>query len=206
MYYQDSKKKLMATLRQNGPPTLFSTFSCCEFDWNELVQKTYETVHKTKVNIKFIEDQEPAWKNKLVIANVMQSTLHFSKRTDKIMSLLLNSNIFTNENVQNCTDSYVYRVEFQARGAPHIHCLLWLKGENGETPPSTWQEENAQEVSQKFASFGGSMIYGRAKDINCNKHPLFNPDCDHCEDERELVEKYQCHRHTCTCKKKGKFI
>ena len=22
---------------------------------------------------------------------------------------------------------YFYRVEFQARGAPHIHCLLWLE-------------------------------------------------------------------------------
>ena len=60
MYYQDAKKKLMATLRQNGAPTLFSTFSCCEFEWNELVQKTYETVHKTKVDIEFIKDQDPA--------------------------------------------------------------------------------------------------------------------------------------------------
>ena len=30
-------------------------------------------------------------------------------------------------------DHYFYRVEFQQRGAPHIHSLLWLKGkeENG---------------------------------------------------------------------------
>ena len=57
MYYQDAKKKLMSKLRQNGAPTLFTTFSCAEFDWDELAQKIYETVHKTKVDISFIKDK-----------------------------------------------------------------------------------------------------------------------------------------------------
>merc|ERR1712030_71366 len=30
MYYEDTKKKLMATLRQKGAPNLFTTFSCAE--------------------------------------------------------------------------------------------------------------------------------------------------------------------------------
>ena len=71
MYYQDTKKKLMATLRQKGAPTLFTTLSCAEFDWNELAQKTYETINKTKVDIKFIEKQDAAWKNKLISTNVV---------------------------------------------------------------------------------------------------------------------------------------
>merc|ERR1712208_254892 len=33
MYYQDTKKKLMGTLRQKGAPTLFTTFSCAEYEW-----------------------------------------------------------------------------------------------------------------------------------------------------------------------------
>ena len=60
MYYQDAKKKLMAALRQNGAPTLFTTLSCAEFDWNVLVQKTYETVTKTKVDMQFIEEHQEA--------------------------------------------------------------------------------------------------------------------------------------------------
>ena len=94
MYYQDAKKKLMAAIRQNGAPTMFLTLSCAEFDWNELVHRTYETVHKTKVDMKFITDQSPAWKNKLISENVVQSTVHFSKRTSKIMSLLQKDGIF----------------------------------------------------------------------------------------------------------------
>ena len=32
------------------------------------------------------------------------------------------------------------RIEFQARGAPHIHCLLWMEDEERNKPPSMWNE------------------------------------------------------------------
>ena len=56
MYYQDTKKRLMATLRQKGAPTLFTTLSCAEFDWNDLAHKIYETVNRKKEDISFIEN------------------------------------------------------------------------------------------------------------------------------------------------------
>ena len=210
MYYQDAKKKLMAALRQNGAPTLFTTLSIAEFDWNELVQKTYETVNKIKVDIKFIEEKPQAWKNKLVSDNVVQSTIHFARRTGKIMSLLQNDGIFTRENVKYKADSYFYRVEFQARGAPHIHCLLWLKGDNGEMPPSMWEEKgndiNIETMREKMSAFGDAMISGRSKDMHCLNHINYTDNCEDSKKLRALVEKYQCHRHTFTCKKKGKVI
>eukprot|EP00092_Neocalanus_flemingeri_P022722 GFUD01024642.1.p1 GENE.GFUD01024642.1~~GFUD01024642.1.p1 ORF type:complete len:2733 (+),score=580.47 GFUD01024642.1:994-8199(+) len=210
MYYQDTKKKLMATLRQKGAPTLFTTLSCAEFEWHELIQKTYETVTKTKVDKKFIEDQDPAWKNKLISENVVQSTLHFAKRTDKIMSLLTKDGMFTHQNVMYKAESYFYRVEFQARGAPHIHCLLWLKGENGEIPPSMWEDEqndeNIENVADRLSNFGGSIISGSSKDMHCDAHSHMNENCNDCENGKALVEKFQSHRHTFTCKKKGKVI
>ena len=55
MYYQDTKKKLMATIRQKGAPTLFTTFSCAEYDWNSLAKSIYETVNKKKVSIEDIK-------------------------------------------------------------------------------------------------------------------------------------------------------
>ena len=132
MYFQDTKKKLMATLRQKGAPTLFTTLSCAEFDWNELAQKIYENVNKTKIDLPEIESKSTAWKNKLISENVVQSTIHFARRTDKIMSLFTKGGIFTHNSVTYNAESFFYRVEFQARGAPHIQCLLWLKGDNGK--------------------------------------------------------------------------
>merc|ERR1712013_776086 len=95
MYYQDTKKKLMACLRQKGAPTLFTTFSCAEFEWNSLAKSIYETVEKKKISLEEIAKKPTAWRNKLLSDNVLQSTLHFSKRTDKIMSLLSNKGIFS---------------------------------------------------------------------------------------------------------------
>ena len=115
MYYQDIKKKLMATLRQKGAPTLFTTFSCAEFDWNFLAKQIYQTVNKTEVSMEFIKAQSPAWKNKLVSENVTQSTVHFSKRTDKIMRFISNKGIFKHDGIEFVADSYFYRVEFQQR-------------------------------------------------------------------------------------------
>ena len=39
MYYEESKKNLMALLRQNGCPSVFLTISCAEFDWPELLKE-----------------------------------------------------------------------------------------------------------------------------------------------------------------------
>ena len=79
MYYSDTKKKLMATLRQKGTPSLFTTFSCAEYEWDSLAKSIYETHHKTEVSDDFIRQQTPSWKNKLVSENVTKSTLPVSK-------------------------------------------------------------------------------------------------------------------------------
>ena len=100
MYFQDTKKKLMATLRQKGAPTLFTTLSCAEFDWNELAQKIYENAYKTKIDLQEVESKSTAWKNKLISENVVQSTIHFARRTDKIMALFTKGGIFTHNNVR----------------------------------------------------------------------------------------------------------
>ena len=197
MYYEDTKKKLMATLRQKGAPVLFTTFSRAEFEWDGLAKSIYETTHKTKVSMDFIQDQSNAWKNKLISENVTQSTLHFSKRTDKIMSFL-NKGTFSHDGKAFLTESYFYRVEFQQWGAPHIHCLLWLETENGEKPPSMWNEDQFDDetLNTQIANFADSVMSGSATDMKCDSCFVFNFDCEDCQAGKTLVEKFQTHRHT----------
>ena len=118
MYFEDVKKRLMATIRQNGSPTLFCTFSCAEFHWDHLVKSIYETVNRTKVSIEFIKDQESSWKNKLVSENVVQSTMHFSKRTNKIIGIINKTSPFIHDGVEYFVDNYFIRTEFQV-GCTH---------------------------------------------------------------------------------------
>jgi hypothetical protein len=208
MYYQDTKKKLMATLRQKGAPTLFTTFSCAEFEWDSLIHGIYETVKKEKISMEEIKQMPVSEKNKLVSENVTQSTIHFAKRTDKLMSILENGGMFIHNGKDFKVDSYFYRVEFQARGAPHIHCLLWLEDDEKKKPPSMWNEEkkNSKDLGDQIASFCGSIMSGCSTDMNCDHHAVFDNNCDECVAGKNLVEKYQSHKHTFSCRKKGKVI
>ena len=88
MYYEECKKNLMAHLRSNGCPSLFLTLSCAEFDWPELLKEILETVYRKKVTQKDIDDLSNAEKNKIISENVVQTTLHFQRRIDKMYSLM----------------------------------------------------------------------------------------------------------------------
>ena len=207
-YYMDTKKKLMATIRQKGAPTLFTTFSCAEFDWIQLIKSIYETVNKKTISDDEIKKLTVAEKNKLVNENVTQSTLHFAKRTNALFSILKDGNIFVHEGRDYKVDSYFYRVEFQARGAPHIHCLLWLQSSSGEKPPNIWENGDKEATSneENIGRFCDSMISGSASDIFCNDHMKNEPKCSECKHLKSLVEKYQTHAHKFSCQKKKKYL
>ena len=79
----------MALLRQNGCPSAFLTLSCAEFDWPELLKEIVETVERREVTMEYVQNLPEKVKNKLISENVVQSTLHFQKRVDKIFSLII---------------------------------------------------------------------------------------------------------------------
>ena len=144
MYYEQSKKNLMALLRQNGCPSAFLTLSCAEFDWPELLKEIAETVYRRSFTDEEIKDLSVKQKNKLISENVVQSTLHFQKRIEKMFSLMKND-FFGDETEPFHVSSYFFRVEFQQRGAPHIHSLIWLKNKEDEDAPNYWINSDAKE-------------------------------------------------------------
>ena len=74
---------------------------------------------------------------------------------------------------------YAIRVEFQARGSPHIHSFLWTK--NAPNLTSDNINEYIHHVDDK---------------INVSMPSPQNNPCLH-----ELVRTYQLHRHSKTCRK-----
>ena len=125
-YYQDVKKRLMAFLRQKGGPTLFITFSAAEFEWTHLALKIYETITKRPSTIDFIESQSISWRNKLIQENVVQSTIHFSKRMDKIIAFLNSKPLLVHNGVKFGVASYFYRIEFQVIFVVNLYLMLFL--------------------------------------------------------------------------------
>ena len=83
-YYEKSKMNLMALIRQLGCPTAFLTLSCAEFDWKELLKEIAETVYRKEFTQDEIEEMSDREKNKLITENVVQSTMHYSRRCQKL--------------------------------------------------------------------------------------------------------------------------
>ena len=55
---------------------------------------------------------------------------------------------------------YYFRIEFQMRGAPHVHSLLWLKDSNGEEAPAFWNSsiEDNEEINNVNTSVGSPKL------------------------------------------------
>ena len=71
--------------------------------------------------------------------------------------------------------SYFYRVEFQMRGAPHIHCLLWLEDGDGNPAPTFWNEESKEKSDLKMKikdieDIATMHISGSEDDMKCDEH------------------------------------
>ena len=210
-YFQDSGKRLLAFLRQKGAPTLFVTLSAAEFSWDDLALRIYETVTNKPSTLEFIRSQSQSWRNKLLHDNVVQSTIHFNKRVEKIIAYLNKNPLLEHNGVKYRVDNYFARKEFQARGAPHAHMLLWLIGDNGEEPPSLFASSEGEgpsmaDISSSIASFSTGVICGSADEATCENHEIFQSDCDSCISLKEDIVKYQSHRHKFTCHKKKRRI
>ena len=215
MYFEHSKKNLMALLRQKGCPTAFLTLSCAEFDWPELLREIVETVERRKVSEEYIANLSTKQKNKLISENFVQSTIHFQKRIEKIFTLMKGPFFKVGEEYFH-VKTYYYRVEFQQRGAPHIHSLIWMKSTSGIDAPSFWvskedttEDENWQDKRKKesIERFANILILTSPDQMSCkihDEHVELNKNCTDCKTLCEKVQKYQTHHHTFSCAKKHK--
>ena len=81
-----------------------------------------------------------------------------------------------------------------------------MEGEKGQKPPSMWNndDEEEEELYKKNQKFADSVMSGSSLEMNCESCPVFNFDCEDCLAGKQLVEKYQSHKHTFSCKKKNK--
>ncbi|KAK7149216.1 hypothetical protein R3I94_008742 [Phoxinus phoxinus] len=122
-YWEKTLRDLQAMIRQLGTPTFFCTFSAAEMRWPEVITaiKAQQGEH--------VDFSELDWATKCEIlrSNPVTVMRMFEKRVDALMTHLLLSPAQPIGKVED----YFYRVEFQARGSPHIHLLVWIKDAPG---------------------------------------------------------------------------
>ena len=122
-YWQSRKKEVLAMIRQIGIPTLFVTFSAAETRWKELLVILMKTVRNKDISEEETNELDYKDKCELISKDPVTCSRYFDKRIRELFHVLQHPKGPFNDHP--ITDTYV-RVEFQHRGSPHVHCLLWL--------------------------------------------------------------------------------
>ena len=121
-YWMDRKRELYAMMRQLGKPTMFLTLSASEYQWPGLLNKLYELRHGQKYDGDIMKLK--AFKRaELVNEDPVTVVLYFHKLVEKLMLVLRKKDGPFGD---YCVLDYFKRYEFQHRGSPHAHIILWL--------------------------------------------------------------------------------
>ncbi|CAM4732690.1 unnamed protein product [Leuciscus chuanchicus] len=175
-YWEKSLRDLFAMLRQLGTPTFFCTFSAAEMRWPDVITAIKAQQGET-VNFAELDWSE---KCEILRSNSVTAMRMFEKRVEALMRDLINSPA---RPIGEVID-FFYRVEFQLRGSPHIHCLFWVK----DAPE--FEKDQDQDVCDFIDKY-----------ISCKL-----PDPDKDPELHKIVSEVQMHsrNHSKSCKKNKK--
>ena len=174
-YLETRKKDIFAMIRQLSLPTWFMSLSAADTRWTDLLKmlaKLNDGIEYSEKELEHLTWQE---KTRLVQKDPVTCSRYFDHRVQEFLNTVLKSSC---EPIGKLRD-FFYRVEFQQRGSPHIHMLVWI--ENAPTLETHSEEEIVQFVDQYLTS-------------NTDNEKTAN-----------LVG-LQSHKHSKTCRKKGKPI
>ena len=110
-YWFLKKSNLNCMIREHGPPSLFLTFSCAEYDSPDIASYLH------KVND--IPDGYPI--GKLCAEDPLLVSRKFSKKFHDFFEIVI-----IKGEVLGKVDQFFWKKEYQMRVAPHYHVLLWI--------------------------------------------------------------------------------
>ena len=232
-YWQKVKYDMIAKLENIGPFHIFFTLSCGDARYDEnfstiLEQMGYE-IHYTRdrankntetivVNKDDRKIQKPLEAflrediddslHEMIRTNVLTATRNFQRRVETF-----EKEIMMGENNPMKIKYISYRVEFQGRGAAHIHGTLWLDLKEIEKH-QTFQSIGEGILSEAFRKLRDDIKLSdkektaieRFTDLFCTC--TLNPNTVHRDTEVgkkiiEIIKKVNCHHCTGPCEKYG---
>ena len=173
-YWQRFMYEVVAMVKQLGIPTWFMTLSCADLRWPELFKIVARTQGRDITDDE-IETLSYTERCQMLNANPVVTAKHFQHRVEIFFSEVLLSQI----NPIGKITYYALRIEFQMRGSPHLHALIWTS----DCPRLTSENKDA------YVEF-------------IDKHVQANLPSEKNEPElHDLVKTYQKHNHSRTCRK-----
>ena len=125
-YFDREKSKVFAMIRQLGKPHIFMTLSPCEQEWEDLHKVLAEAKLGRILTAKELHELRSCSKGeiaKLIKSDPVVCAVYFNHRFQAMFKLIKDrQGIFAEHPVIH----HYYRIEYQQRGSPHVHMLLWL--------------------------------------------------------------------------------
>ncbi len=173
-YWQKFMFEVVAMVKQLGIPTWFMTLSCADLRWPEL----FQIIAKAKGNDLSDEEVEALSYHErcsMLNLNPVIVAKHFQYRVETFFREVL----LTNTNPIGKIIYYALRIEFQMRGSPHLHALIWTS----DCPELTNDTKDAyiDYIDQHLQAY--------------------LPDKETDPQLYDLVKTYQIHNHSKTCRK-----
>ena len=122
-YWKRASMDLLGMIRQLGIPTLFMTLSATDLQWPDVIQIVARQYGEC------LSDEQicnMSWEEKCsyIRRNPVAVARHYDFRLKTFFKEFLTSAANPVGNIAH----YFYRIEFQQRGSPHVHMLLWVVG------------------------------------------------------------------------------
>ena len=122
-YFERAKKDIFAMIRQLGPATLFCSFSSAETKWIHLLRILGKLVDAKEYSDSELENLNWEEKSRLIQSDPVTCARHFDYQFNQFLRYFLMSNAAPLGKIAD----WFYRVEYQQRGSPHIHMLIWFE-------------------------------------------------------------------------------
>ena len=150
--------------------------SAADTKWTDLLISLGKLIHNKNYTLEEVLKMSWDKKCELITSHSAACARYFNHRVQKFFKFILRS---SNSQFGILKD-FFYRIEFQHRGSPHIHGLLWI-----ENAPK-FQKNSDSEVCKYIDQIS-----------SCSTCPK--------DDEIEYV-KLQKHKHSKTCRRKKKGV
>ena len=178
-FWEQKKKNLLAMVRQLGCPTFFFTLSAAETKWKHLLNTLAKVSTGEEMDEESMNELNFLAKSQMIRDDPITCARYFDHRFRALFNNVIMSKD-GNGPLGEVIDFFT-RVEFQHRGSPHVHGLLWVKSAPAYDPE---KPDSVREVTS-FVD----------KHITCHIPQELEP-------LHEQV-KYQQHKHSHTCLKQS---
>ena len=158
-----------------GIPTWFMTLSAADLHWTEMIEAV--SIHKHKpLTRKQICNMSIKERSETLKANPVTSVTMFQYRVESFFTHY----ILDKANPVGKVKEYAIKIEFQERGSPHAHCLLWVDG----------APHIDVDTDEDVCSFIDTYVSG-----------IIPNDSIESKHMAKLVKQYQIHSHSSYCRR-----